>query len=113
MPTTTQTITDGDKTVTIGSDGSVNVHRKHHDSFDGGSFFAGIMVALLVMWLTRFRGRRGRAEQARAAAAAETARSGQRDFEREYHELAKRTAILERIVTDPSVRVHNEIEALR
>ena len=102
-------ITD-DKTVTIGADGTVNVHRVHHDHFDGGSFFAGIMAAFFVMWLTRLRRRRNRDT---AAAVTEAPRNGQRDFEREYHELAKRTATLERIVTDPAQRVHNEIEALR
>ncbi len=94
-----------DATVRItGSDGSVVVHRPHHQSFEFGSFLAGIVVTLLVLWLIRRR-------------AAKLVREAVRDHEpavdRDFAELARRTATLERIVTEPAMRLTKEIDALR
>ena len=88
-----------------GSDGSVVVHRPHHDHFDVGSFFAGIFATLFVMWLIR----------RRAARLVREIAPSRPDpvVDRDFAELARRTATLERIVTEPAARLDREIDALR
>lgn len=85
------------------------VIRDHHRGFDGGSFCAGIFFGLLLYfiaqnWIRWQRHRpvnldRNDADQNRMAA--------------DVAALAKRTATLETIVTDPAQRTAREIDALR
>ena len=96
MSNDTVTSTDGDATI---------VKHHGHSPFDFGSFVAGVFACLLVMWLIRRRKERlVRLHEAGRATAA---------FDQDYAELAKRTATLERIVTEPAARLDREIDALR
>ena len=124
------------KTVTIGKDGSLVITKsddgdsqtpppppgtetgtpvvihtgRHHNSFDGGAFFAGLFVGVILVLLFQSRRRK------QAAHAELVARDRDREPSRtdsEYAALARRTANLERIVTDPAQRVGAEIDALR
>jgi hypothetical protein len=100
--TTITTAPDG--TTTIMTDGGTP-HVAAQMAIDGGSFAVGAVAALLAMAGTkavrRLRGRRAEDAPPPDAAAVELAA------------LRQRTAVLERIVTDPGTRVAHEIEALR
>ena len=106
MPTETTTVaTVGIPTIQVG-------HRGHGDHPDGGSVFLGICIgAGAVLLRQRLTKRRARMAELLAT----ERRSEPRDsrYDSEVAELARRTATLERIVTDPAHRVDREIEALR
>lgn len=105
MPTETTTIaTVGVPTIEVG-------HRSHGDHPDGGSVVLGIFIGAGAV-LLRQRLTRGRARDAELRS---DRRAEPRDsrYDSEVAELARRTATLERIVTDPAHRVDREIEALR
>lgn len=99
----------------IGPDGAY-VHSGK--PLDRGSFFAGLTVALLVYLAVRVMRRLGRRREARGAAraAAIGPQADARDHEgmaAAVAALARRTATLETIVTDPAHRTAREIDALR
>lgn len=124
------------KTVTIGKDGSlvitksddgdsappppppppttetatpIVIHKHHRDSdLHGGSFFGGMVMGALLLLLFQMLRRR----KLERLAQTEPRRDGVRT-DGEYAALARRTANLERIVTDPAQRVGAEIDALR
>ncbi len=116
------------KTVTIGKDGTlvitksdegasgssetttpIVIHPGHHRSgFDASSFIAGLIVGMVLLLLVQ---RRKRVKAQRAALA--DADGDGRRADSDYAALARRTATLERIVTDPAQRVGAEIDALR
>ena len=93
----------------VATDGTTTTyHVPHHNSFDGGAFFAGMFVAVGAMIAAKFVRRR----KARLIASIEGRRDAAR-VDQDYEALARRTATLERIVTEPATRLDREIEALR
>ena len=93
----------------VATDGTTTTYQSpHHNSFDGGAFFAGMLVAVGAMLAAKFVKRR----KARLIASIESRRDTAR-FGDDYAALAERTATLERIVTEPAMRLDREIEALR
>lgn len=97
--TTIMTTPDGDVTIATTSSPT---------AFDIASFLGGMIVGALAYWLVAWwrRLRRHRADPAIAAAAADPLHG-------ELSALRQRTATLEKIVTDPVVRLDREIETLR
>ena len=81
---------------------------------DAGSFFAGLMLGALLYFILqtamRWHARREAKGYARAAAIGPQAEDR---MAAEVAALARRTATLETIVTDPAHRTAREIEALR
>ncbi len=101
---------DGDTAATQGTETGtpVVIHDHHHGGYYGGSFFSGIVVGALLLRL--FQKLRQRALE-RIVPDQPRRDAGRTDAE--YAALARRTANLERIVTDPAQRVGAEIDALR
>ncbi|TRW14984.1 hypothetical protein [Glacieibacterium frigidum] len=91
----------------VAADGTITTYQQPNETLDGGSFFAGMFVAVAAMLAAKIVKRR----KARAAARRDD-RDGAR-FGDDYAALAQRTATLERIVTEPATRLDREIEALR
>ena len=92
-------------TITTDADDIPAVHH-HHGSLDGSSFTFGIVVGAAGFWFAQ--------KKRRARLAAEpVAPPRDRRFESEVEALARRTATLEKIVTEPSRRLDREIDALR
>ena len=91
---------------------TVGVHSDR--PLDGASFIAGLMLGMLVLFIIqramRFYTRRDAKAHARAAAIGP---QGEDRMAAEVAALARRTATLETIVTDPAHRTAREIEALR
>ncbi len=107
---------DDDGTVVVTTDGeastiapghSVTIHR--HDGMEpGAAFFMGMFMGAFILWLLQREGRR-RSRRPDAAVVA-SVHDVSRD---EVAALARRTATLEQIVTDPAARTAREIDALR
>lgn len=95
----------------------VGRHAGHGDHPDPGSVFLGMTIGAGLVLLAQRRTRRKAriaelfAAENRAALAGDREKDGR--FESDFAALARRTATLERIVTDPAHRVDREIEALR
>ncbi len=70
----------------------------------GAAFFMGMIMGAFILWLLQREGRRRRHRPD-----PQIADVSQHDVAA----LARRTATLERIITDPATRTANEIEALR
>ena len=118
------------KTVTIGKDGSLIVTKTdddgptapqgsetgmativrsdHHRGIDGGSFVAGLFVGMIILLLAQ-RWRRSRMHRSVKL----DRRADDNPIAAEVAALARRTATLETIVTDPAQRPAREIDALR
>jgi hypothetical protein len=92
----------------VATDGTTTTYSSPHDGLDGGSFFAGMFVAVAAMLAAKFVKRRKAKLIARNEDRRDTVRFGD-----DYAGLAQRTATLERIVTEPATRLDREIEALR
>lgn len=120
---TSKTVTiapDGSMTITKDADSSnasptasvpaMVVHRGHGDGpFHAGSFIAGLVVGMLVLLFLQ-RLRRNRLHR---SSKFERGRDDAGRMESEVAALARRTATLETIVTDPGERTAREIDALR
>ncbi len=97
-----------DNTVEITTDAPgfpVTVHRSH-DHIDGGSFVFGLMVGAGGLFFAQRR--RKRLAEMQVPPAADAHR-----YESEVEALRRRTATLERIVTEPATRLDREIDTLR
>ena len=92
-------------TITTDADDMPAVHH-HHQGIDGGSFTLGLLVGAAGFWFAQ-RKRRARL----AAEPPAPVRDAQ--FESDVAGLARRTAALEKIVTEPSRRLAQDIDALR
>ena len=92
--------------ITTDAPGFPVVIHKSHDHFGGGSFVGGIMVGVVGLLMVQRR-RRRIAEQVEPQAAAPYR------YDAEVEALRRRTATLERIVTEPAARLDREIDALR
>ncbi len=103
--------------VRSGDDFTVGMHSQH--PLDTGSFVAGLMLGLLLYFIVqtamRWHARREARGHARAAAIGPraTESANQTRMMADVAALARRTATLETIVTDPAQRTLREIEALR
>lgn len=118
MPKTTTIRSDdgGGVTVTANRDGDTVattqqpqtvVIRSHHGMDAGAAFFMGMIMGAFILWLLQREGRRRHRPDAAVTA-------GVHDVSRdEVAALARRTATLEQIVTDPAARTAREIDALR
>lgn len=81
---------------------------------DLGSFFFGLMMGMLALWLIQVWRRGRRRTRDRLAAIGPQPVSVDHDrMAAEVAALARRTATLETIVTDPAQRTAREIDALR
>lgn len=122
---TTRTIQTGDKTITITDDSpppmpgaaeAITGHEprmitiRKHEGFDMGSFVAGLFVAAMIAVCLAIR--RGSLVKRRERDDAAIGIPADR-MAAEVAALARRTATLETIVTDPGQRTAREIEALR
>jgi len=119
MPKTTTIQNEDGSTVTVvkNSDGDTVattqqpqalVIRSHHGTDAGAAFFMGMIMGAFILWLLQREGRRRRHRPDAQVAA------GVHDVSRdEVAALARRTATLEQIVTDPAARTAREIDALR
>ena len=95
---------DGTKTVSIHHGGGSMIGIHSNKPFDGASFAVGLLVGvLLLLFAQRLRARRLHRPD---PAIADVSRD-------EVAALARRTATLEQIVTDPAERTAREIDALR
>lgn len=130
---TTKTITtsaDGSTTVVESDDGTpaapptpgaqagmpVVIHPlRHHsdDHPDPGSVFLGIFIGAGGLWLTQRRRARLRHRSVKLDEQASAVTGDQARMAADVAALARRTATLETIVTDPAQRTAREIEALR
>ena len=123
------------KTVTIGGDGAaitvtkddddgpvehsavtiapgvITLHRHH--GFDPGSFMAGLFLMFFLMIAFRYERRRRRHRPVEIATREADAAHDQSRMAADVAALARRTATLETIVTDPAQRTAREIDALR
>lgn len=90
---------------------TVGMHSQR--PLDSGSFIAGLMLGMLILFIIqramRFYARR----EAKAVARAASIGPQEDRMAAEVAALARRTATLETIVTDPAQRTAREIEALR
>ncbi len=97
--------------VRSGTGYTVGVHS--HRPFNGGSFTAGLMLGMLLLFIVqsamKFYARRA----ARSRRDAASIGPAEDRMAAEVAALARRTATLETIVTDPAQRTAREIEALR
>ncbi len=116
MPGTTETTRigpDGVTTTTTTEAPGLPQHHGNNAMPPEAAFFLGMIAGAIIYWLVQ-RGNRAKAAHRaaelalKAAPAPEAAR-----IESEVSALARRTATLERIVTDRSARVADEIDALR
>lgn len=121
---TTRTIQTGDRTITITDDGppplpgmpesgighEPRVVVRDHQGIDFGSFVVGMLAELLLLWLMQRR--RAIVERRRERDEAMIGVSADR-MAAEVAALARRTATLETIVTDPGQRTARAIDALR
>jgi len=87
-----------------GQPAPIVLHRHRDGSFHGPDFVFGMMIGALLLHLFQRNRRR------RVARAAEPVTDVS---QHDVAALARRTANLERIITDPATRTANEIEALR
>lgn len=85
----------------------VVVHRDHNH-FGGGSFVGGVMVGAIGLLMLQRRRRRRLDDEPQPQPRADASR-----YEAEVEALRRRTATLERIVTEPAARLDREIDALR
>lgn len=85
------------------------IHTHHHRPLDGGSFVAGLFLGLLLYFIAQNWVRWQRRRPARP----DPDEPGQTRMAADVAALARRTATLETIVTDPAQRTAREIEALR
>ena len=107
--------------LTVGTDagpGSFTVGVHSDRPLDGASFIAGLMLGALLFFIVqsamRWHARREAKGHARAAAIGPQAMAKDHDrMAAEVAALARRTATLETIVTDPAQRTLREIDALR
>ncbi len=90
-------------TAQVNQPSPVVLHR-HHEMDAGAAFFMGMIMGAFILWLLQREGRRRRRRPE-----PQVADVSQHDVAA----LARRTANLERIITDPATRTANEIEALR
>lgn len=99
--------------------GGEGVYLQSDRPLDAGSFIAGLMLGMLLLFIvqTAMRWHARREAKGHARAAAIGPRHGEaKDHNRmaaDVAALARRTATLETIVTDPAQRTAREIEALR
>lgn len=123
------------KTVTITKDGTLTVVKSDEDGppvppppgqtrshdgfnvgihsskpFDGASFVVGLIVGMLVLLFFQ---RRARSRRHRPVDVARRDGADQARMAENVAALARRTATLETIVTDPAQRTAREIDALR
>jgi len=80
------------------------VYRSHSGRDSGAVFFMGMIMGAFILWLLQREGRRRRHRP--DPAVADVGRD-------EVAALARRTATLEQIVTDPAARTARDIDALR
>lgn len=98
----------------LGANDGFNVGIHSNRPFDGGSFTFGLMVGLLLYYVLQTWARRRRHRPAKLDRPDVTeAASDQARMAADVAALARRTATLETIVTDPAQRTAREIEALR
>ena len=100
----TTTISDNGAIATTTQPTAVAVHDRAGGMENGAVFFMGMIMGAFILWLLQ---REGRRRRHRAEPAVADVRAD------EVAALARRTATLEQIVTDPATRTAREIDALR
>jgi hypothetical protein len=107
---------DGTTTVaspTTSEMGAPVVIRDHHRPFDGGVFVAGLLLGMIALFIMQSAMKYYARREARSRRDAASIGPAEDRMAAEVAALARRTATLETIVTDPAQRTAREIEALR
>jgi hypothetical protein len=93
--------------------GAPVVIREHHRPFDGGLFLGAFLLGMIALFLIQSAMRVYARREARSRRDAATIGPQEDRMAAEVAALARRTATLETIVTDPAQRTAREIDALR